>query len=380
MKFLHIIQLNEKNSYNLFKQLNEMKTDDEHIFFVCNYKRMVAAFPKFYEFKNFLYINEKDSHIKKAWNFFKLLYSADHIILNSLIFNSNLFLYFLYVFRFFLKKSTWIEWGGDLYNWKQAGTTFKDKILNHVNFVIRKKVKYIGLTFEGDAYFYKSEFKENKIFFFTPLVFGDGRIDLIEKAKSESTDFCATWQNKINIQIAHNSYPDNNHQKCIKEIEKFEENNINIFIPLSYGDYVINGIGGGSSYKEKVTNYAIEVFGEENISILKHNVRMEEYLNILWGVDVAIFGSVRPIGLANIIYLLYMNKKVFLPGESPHYKFFKSKGLNVHMIEKIKHMTFDEFVENPQNTDNKYIIERLTFGNDIKHWIHFFDFVKGVSK
>ena len=92
MKFLHLIQLNEKNFYNTLKQMHEIKKDeDKHIFYVCNYKRTTAAFTKFREFNNFLYVDENDLNLTKAFNLFKLMREADHIIIHSLIFNSYIF-------------------------------------------------------------------------------------------------------------------------------------------------------------------------------------------------------------------------------------------------------------------------------------------------
>lgn len=374
MRFLHLIQLNEKNLYNTLKQLQEIETKDEHIFYVCNYRRMIAAFPKFREFNNFLYVNEKASDFGKMLDLFKQMWKADHIIFHSLIFNSNKYLYFIFLFQFFLKKSTWIEWGADLYKWKVEGNNLKNKILNYINLIIREKIKYIGITFEGDEIVVHDTIRKDVKCFFTPLVFGDNRIEIIEKNKKLKKD------SYINIQIAHNSYPFNKHIECLKRIKKFNNENIRIFLPFSYGNYMLYGVGGEKNYKNKVLNYATKYFNERNIVVMTEFMDLAEYLKHLWSIDIAIFASERPIGLANIFYLLYMKKKVYLPKASPQYIFLKNKNLNVYPIEEISKLSFNEFILSNTNIDERYVMNRLETRKDIKYWEYFFNYLKEVHK
>ena len=374
MRFLHLIQLNEKNLYNTLKQLQEIETKDEHIFYVCNYKRMIAAFPKFREFNNFLYVNEKASDFGKMLDLFKQMWKADHIIFNSLIFNSNKYLYFIFLFQFFLKKSTWIEWGADLYKWKVEGNNLKIKILNYINFTIRKKMKYIGITFEGDEIVVHDTIRKDVKCFFTPLVFGDNRIAIIEKNKKIKKD------SYINIQIAHNSYPFNKHIECLKKFKKFNKEKIRIFLPFSYGNYTIYGVAGGKTYQSKVMEYAYKYFDKRNITVMTKFMDLTEYLKHLWCIDIAIFASERPIGLANIFYLLYMKKKVYLPKSSPQYIFLKNKNLNVYPIEEISNLSFNEFLLVDEEKDNNYVKARLENRKDIKYWEYFFNYVSEVYK
>lgn len=373
MKILHIVQLNEKNSYNLFKALRKLDDGNKHVFFVCNYKRMVYAFPKFFEFNDFIYVDEKSSSLKKVISLLKLCITADHIILNSLIFNSKKYLYFFFFFNFLLRKATWIEWGADLYNWKINSKKIHDIFLNYINFYIRRKVKYIGVTFEGDENVVHSTIRKDVKCFFTPLIFGEGRLELL---KSTKENICEK-KDYIKVQVAHNSYPFNNHKNCLEYLKKYSSENINIILPISYGTYSINGVSGEKSYVKDIIYYAHSNFGKNKVTIMSKFLGLREYIKYLWSVDIAIFGSYRPIGLANIIYLLYMGKKVYLPGNSPQYKFFKSKNLNVHKIEDIEHLSFEEFIYNDNNNyNNCYVIERLTYGNDIKYWEKLFDYIK----
>ncbi len=365
MKFLHIVQANERNSYNLFRQMHERYDLSDHVFFVCNYRRVVSrAFPKFYEFKNFVYMEEKGT-IKKLIKFYKLFKEADHIILHSLIFTSKKYLFFLYLFRGFLKKATWIEWGADLYNWELPGLTLKEKLLNHINREIRKSVSRVGLTIEADEDEVHRQLGDEIPCIYTPLPFAENRLALLEETRPLQT----VDKGFKRIQVAHNSLQLNNHINILSRLEKYKGEDIQIVMPLSYGTFGINGRYGGTAYRKSVIKCAENFFKKEKTVVMSKELPLERYLRYLWSIDVAVFNVNRPIGLANIIYMLYMGKKVYLPENSPHYKFFVKNGLPIHKTEEIDNMSYEEFVENPEREKiPDWILKRLTPGEDIKNW------------
>ena len=365
MKYLHVIQANERNSYNLFLQMHERYDLSDHTFFVCNYRRVVSrAFPKFYEFKNFVYMEEKGT-IKKLIKFYKLFKEADHIVLHSLIFTSKKYLLFLYLFRSFLKKATWIEWGADLYNWELPGLTLKEKFLNHINREIRKSVSQVGLTIEADEEEVHKQLGEDIKCIYTPLPFAGNRLELLEATRPKKE----VDKGFVRVQVAHNALQLNNHINILSRLEKFKHENMQLVLPLSYGTFGINGRYGGTTYRKSVIKCAELFFTKEKTVVMSKEMPLDRYLRYLWSVDVAVFNVNRPIVLANIIYMLYMGKKVYLPENSPHYKFFVEKGLPIYKTEDIDRMTYEEFIYNPkQDHVPTWILNRLTPGEDIKNW------------
>lgn len=371
MKYLHIIQLNERNTYNLYKQFYKVFNMDEHVFFVMNKKSNLKNFPKFKEFDKFVYLPEKNI-IKKLIMILKYFFSARNVIFNSLLFNNNKYIY-LYSFLSILKKNIyWVEWGGDLYNWKRPSNTLTNIIMNIANYNLRRRMKGVGVTTECDDVEVQKQFSDRKPILYTPLPFGEDRFETLDRVMS-----CVNYDdNSINIQIAHNSLSINNHLEIIALISKYSENDIKVFFPLSYGVFGIGGQYGGKKYLKSVINMAKKTFGEK-VVIMSKGMPLEKYLEHLWGIDIAIFGSERPIGMANILYLLYMNKKVFLHKSTPLYTFLKRKGIDIYAIEDIPNMSFDEFITPvPVKEINPWVRNKFVPSKEIKEWEKFFKFIE----
>ena len=211
--------------------------------------------------------------------------------------------------------------------------------------------------------------------FYTPLLFAENRIKLLEESRTKKLN----QKKEIRIQVAHNSLQLNNHINILSQLEKYRENNIRVILPLSYGTYGINGQFGGFAYRKSVIQCAYSFIGKNKVSILSKELPLEKYLQYLWNIDIAVFNVNRPIGLANIIYMLYMGKKVFLPANSPHYKFFKEIGLPVFKTEDIDFMTYDEFIRPVDTQVSNWIIKRLSPGEGIKNWDNLFLQISGET-
>lgn len=371
MKFLHIIHLNEQNSYQLFKQLHETYDLSEHTFLVFNSKSALKNFPSFYEFENFIYLPEE--RVQKALLIYRLMRKAKYIIFNSLFFNTNKELAFVYYAGYsFLDKAVWMEWGGDLYNWKKPETDRKSKFINHINYKLRKRMKIVGVTFEADEEEVHRQFGSDIKCFFTPLPFGADRLELLESTRKGITP-----THPVRVQVAHNSLQVNNHIPILARLEKFEDQNIQLVLPLNYGTFGIGNQYGGTSYRDSVVQCAKKLFGNKAV-IMSKKIALKSYMRYLWNIDIAIFDCTRPIALANIYYMLYMRKKVYLPSDSIHYKFFKEVGLPVYDTYDIPNQSFDEFVSNDVGAIPDYIIKKFTPGEEIKYWGEFFEQIERI--
>ena len=282
MKFLHIIQLNERNSYQLFKQLYKTYDLSEHTFLVINSRSALKNFPLFSEFNAFIYL--PDGRVAKMKLIYQKMSQAQYIIFNSLLFNSNKYLIFLYLCcRHFLRKAAWIEWGGDLYNWVRNRRGIKNYFINHVNYYIRKHMQIIGVTFEADSEEVHRQFGENIPCFFTPLPFGEDRINLLQKTKP-----LKKGSRPVRVQIAHNSLQVNNHIAILSMLEDFCDQDIQIILPLNYGSFGIGGQYGGEAYRKSVISCAKQFFSKKAIIIFK-KMDLECYLRYLWNIDIAVF-------------------------------------------------------------------------------------------
>jgi len=217
----------------------------------------------------------------------------------------------------FRKKLSWVEWNGDLYLWKKPQTSLKNRVYNWVNYKIRKVFSVVGIIFPTDEEFFKTEFNPQAVCMYTPMGGSDRPILIMDKLLKEGIPSL----NRVVVQIGHCSYQFENHIKLMKYVEHFRGKDIQFIIPLSYGMQGLNGMYGGYDYRRKVINVAHELLGKKATPFLK-NIPFENYIQYLSRVDIYVSDVGRTFGIANIMYLLYMGKKVCLPAGNPFYDFF----------------------------------------------------------
>lgn len=109
----------------------------------------------------------------------------------------------------------------------------------------------------------------------------------------------------INIQIGHSSTSILNHIDVLENLVKYKNENIKIYIPLSYGN---------KKYGDRVQEVATQLF-KDKVVCIREMMDKDDYMKFLSAIDIAIFNTTRQIGLGNITPLLYMEKKsIFLRG------------------------------------------------------------------
>ena len=118
IKYLHVVGPDTKNSYGIMSQIHKTQDMTQHRFLIGAAESCKERFPKLKEFDDNLFLPSDCSKFGRFLFVYRLFSQADVIIWHSLYFATQKFVYFLYIFRKFLKKSVWIEWGADLYLWR----------------------------------------------------------------------------------------------------------------------------------------------------------------------------------------------------------------------------------------------------------------------
>ena len=171
-----------------------------------------------------------------------------------------------------------------------------------------------------------------------------------------------------NILVGHSATPLCNHIGILESLAKFKDENIHIYIPLSYGD---------EAYAQQVITRATEIFGDKAIFQMK-NMPLWDYVHFLWDIDIAIFKVYRQIALGNICRLLYMTKKVYLPKGSLLYNYYEENDTEIYDCDVISQMTFEEFTAKPKMTEpSECIKERMNRGAVIDQWKNVFEKSEG---
>jgi hypothetical protein len=370
IKFLHVFGPDTKNSYGIMSQLHKTCDLNKHKFLITAYSSCKTRFPKLEEFPDLIFIPEAGGRFERMVFFYKILSESEIIIWHSLYFTTPKYTYFLYMFRKFLNKSVWIEWGADLYLWKYSEKSWKGRLKNKVNKTLREKFRIVGCTFPVDEIEVYHQFGSQVRCFYTPLPNpmkeATGLIDLIISCKPKNEN-----EDSTRIQIAHNSFQFNNHIKIIELLKRYKDNNVRFILPLSYGIYGINGQYGGKLYRDAVIKYAKENL-DNKVTILYKNMDFQRYIRFLWKIDIAVFDFDRPCGLGTLRILLLMEKKIFLPSGTPYYNFLISQGLPICDTNKISEMTFEEFIKPVKYTTNKWVLSYMNNDEVIKEWSHMF--------
>ena len=170
-------------------------------------------------------------------------------------------------------------------------------------------------------------------------------IHMLEKLQDTKRLNCG----ECNIQIGNSATPSNSHIFILRKLEKYKEENIKIYVPLSYGD---------REYAQRVVQEGRKLFGDKFIPITDF-YKESEYYEFLNQMDIAILGMKRQQALGNINAQFFWGKKVFLREKSilKHY-FSRTRGCSVSSIEDIENMNYQQFISFTEDQKNNNI-ERM---------------------
>jgi len=164
------------------------------------------------------------------------------------------------------------------------------------------------------------------------------------------------------ILLGNSASETNNHFDAIDLLAKRQEQDFEVFCPLSYGDM---------EYGNRVIEYGKEKLGEKFRPITDF-MKPEEYAGVLAGVDAAIMFHKRQQAIHNIIGLLYLGKKVFLKSEVTTYEWLKSDlGIEVCDADLLYEQTNIRFspLDSRLVAKNKEIIEEFfSRSNCVRLW------------
>ena len=336
MKFLHMIPPSTRTIGSFVKMVEDYFPADEHSFYST---KQIASNDDLFDNDRVQIMTGTDTS-GKAGHVRDALSSADVIIWHGFFYNFK-FMVFLYAYRRFLKKSIWVIWGLDIHNFKRKGRGFKTFIYNHVNNVVRKKIRYAVAVFPTDKDVYESKYSGKC--FVAPYAINIEALSCIEAMRHADT----RPNGEINIQVAHNAYPFNRHNEVLDTFKEFDDGRFRYYLPMSYG----NGeewpehIRG---YKSDVVEHARELYGQR-VTFINKLLPKEVYNDFLWNMDIAVFPANRQNGIGNIIKLFYMDNKVFMSKGNPAYHYFKSRGLEVYEFEQLSQMSKDELLSKSSN-------------------------------
>ncbi len=266
--------------------------------------------------------------------FNKYIKESNKVIVHSMFIGDKILLQLLLNINK-LKKFTWVVWGGDLHKYIKPQNNLKDRIRS---FLFKFTVKQFGVisTLVRDDYYIaqkrlkvKGEYKE--AIYINPI-----KLEYLDSIKANRKE-----KTSINIQIGNSADPSNQHIEVIDILKKYKDENIKVYVPLSYGN---------EKYACEVKAYGEEVLGEKFIAIMDF-MKPEEYSAFLGDIDIAIFNNNRQQALGNIFALCYLGAKIYIRENTSMWEqLLGFDGYKFKGIEQLKCENYEEFLQYEQKS------------------------------
>ncbi len=358
MKYLHIIPPSIRMMNGYLTMLEKYFPQEEHYVLIKGQVGLLDSPLLFYNNVTLL-PQLGNNKIERYFLLKKYLESFDCVIFHS--FKPNIkWTIFLFLNKNILKKSIWVMWGIDLYT---------EKILKKLSFMnletyLKNKFKYVVAIFETDIQVYISKFNKNNVFC-APYGFIDDRFDEMDMNISSNKE--SRNNDLVNILVGHNGFIFNNHIDTLNNLEKFKNKNIELYLPVSYGN---SKLLTGVTYVDALIQFGKLKF-KEKITFNRKMMSNSDYTKFLSKIDIAIFNSHRQNGLGNILQLLYMNKKIYLSDKNPIYKYLKNKEITIFNANDIKTCDFEQLIkttEKDENINKKWVREKFSIHNSANIW------------
>lgn len=267
------------------------------------------------ETRHFLLLcRQEEFPLPSALNFFKpagLLFlkvylqvamSVDRIILHGL-FEKKVILA-LFLFPCFLKKTTLMVWGGDVYNIENNLSRFYRYCYRH----ILKRISTISTTVPGDYDFVKGKYGVNAAFVQSLMYYSHVARRPAPTASSMQTD-------ELIVQVGNSADPLNCHLEIFDRLPP----DTSVFAPLAYGD---------KNYGKMVVQEGRARFGER-FDAMTGFIAFDDYTAKLNNVSVAIFNHPRQAAMGNCIAFLSLGKRLYIRSDTTPWSYFRELGFYV---------------------------------------------------
>ena len=238
-----------------------------------------------------------------------------------------------------LEKSYWVMWGGDFYFPHKQNREKKELIKRVAHLVTGTKgeIEYVQKHYGATGEHIKAFVYTSNLYKETPLI----------DKKDDS----------INILVGNSANPTNNHLEIFDKLLEHKEKKINIFTPLSYGDF---------RYAMRVMKSGYEYFGERFKPIIDF-MDEDKYNKFLSTIDIAIFNHNRQQGMGNIITLLGMGKKVYMRSNVTTWDLFEYNGIKLFDVDAISVDLLQSSVGDKNMSRVKEIFSTTNFIDELRY-------------
>jgi len=236
-----------------------------------------------------------------------------------------------------LDKVYWVIWGGDFYFPEEQSFTKK---------MVIKNIRHIITYSDGDVEYIRKSYGANPIhhrcFSYLNNVFDENKYGGCKRANKHDI-----W-----ILVGNSATETNRHELVFDKLKRFKDDNIRLIVPLSYGN---------DEYRKRIFEVGRREFSNKFYPIVEF-LPFEQYLNIIFNIDIAIFFHNRSQAMGNIIQILGLGKKIFLDRiNNPLYQLFRNLGVKVYDFETEFNLIANEkeLISNSEIIKKTFSLEQL---------------------
>lgn len=366
MKNLHLMPMCTHLDDGMVKVLNSEFPTNENIFFHPEQREALIHVSNSYVVPEAFtpeYINEHAHEYKR-------------VILHSLFFNGD---EILRLTDEAAKKIVWIVWGHDLYSVHKKKRWTLQRFTHEAVHVVKKvlrgtyyraykknvRITYkvglfqcIGIGFPYDEFMIRKKYGNSPRVVYGP-VFGPKAPDEIKFKLREQ--HIASSNACTNVIIGHSGFAFLEHEKYLKRLSRYKDENLHIYLILSYG--------ADEERIRKLTALAYTLFREDQVTIITQMMDKEDYRELLAKMDIAIFPFRHQSALSNTQMMAFMGTKLYFDPRGVLAKGFQAGGVKSYdcrTIGKIPFSAFKEYHEVPPV--DAPLFERGNYGNAVKAW------------
>lgn len=224
-----------------------------------------------------------------------------------------------------------VFWGGDLYPYFNP-TPWKMRVKQFLLRLCSNRARAVCTLTEGDsALFSRLITAGTKRFVVTVSGLTRERVETLKLTEDAEL---IEKQAPFRVLVGNSATPTNRHLEAFDLLERYRDEDIEIIVPLSYGD---------ESYAASVVERGRAIFGGKFVPVLDF-MELAEYTKLLRTVAVGVFANDRQQGMGNISILLRSGAKVYVPSETSTWGHYSDMGVKLFKTEDIGFQCFEEFV------------------------------------
>ena len=155
------------------------------------------------------------------------------------------------------------------------------------------------------------------------------------------------------ILIGNSATSTNNHKEIFYNLAKYKNENLIIYVPLSYGD---------PAYRDIIVKLGKELFGDKFVPLTKF-INIKDYRKLLAKCSVALFNNNRQQAMGNINLLTKFEAKIYLRDDTVMWEeFVRIRKYKYFNIKEVGSISFNNFImyDDKDRIINRDIIQFYT--------------------